>query len=229
MLRTPAPLIGALDGMTSFSEAFEANGYHVLKAVATDTEIRDIEAHVADLALDGAGTRNLLTTTWCRRVANKLRQIPEIASSLPPSAVAIQCTYFEKSISKNWLVAIHRDLSVPVKARIDSADWTAWSEKEGVLFAHPPESVLQSVVAVRVHLEENHEANSPLQVVPGSHLAGEGSNLRATCLVPRGGALIMRPLLLHASSKLVTGRRRVLHFVFGPRELPNKAEWAHAV
>ena len=215
--------------MTLFSEAFEANGYHVLSAVASEAEIREIEAHVAGLVSDRAGTRNLLTTAWCRRMADNLRQIPEIASVLPPGAVAMQCTYFEKSKSKNWLVAIHRDLSIPVKARIDSPDWTAWSEKEGVLFAHPPASVLQSVVAVRVHLEENDEANSPLQVVPGSHVVGESSNRRDICLVPRGGALVMRPLLLHASSKLVSGRRRVLHFMFGPRELPNKAEWAHAV
>jgi ectoine hydroxylase-related dioxygenase (phytanoyl-CoA dioxygenase family) len=215
--------------MTLFSEAFEANGYHVLKAVASDAEIRDIEAHVAELELDGAGTRNLLAETWCRRMADKLRRIPEIASVLPPGAVAVQCTYFEKSKSKNWLVAVHRDLSVPVKARIDSPEWTAWSEKEGVLFARPPKFVLQSVVAVRVHLEENGEANSPLLVVPGSHVAVEISNRRDICLVPSGGALLMRPLLLHASSKLVAGRRRVLHFVFGPRELPNNAEWAHAV
>jgi hypothetical protein len=39
--------------------------------------------------------------------------------------------------------------------------------------------------------------------------------------VARGGALVMRPLILHASSKATEPtQRRVLHFVFGPKELP---------
>ena len=42
-----------------------------------------------------------------------------------------------------------------------------------------------------------------------------------TCTALRGDALVLRPLLLHASSKASgTSRRRVLHYVFGPCELP---------
>ena len=181
------------------------------------------------LSLDGAGTRNLLRAAWCQELATRLKRIPAIQEVLPSDAVTTQCTYFHKSESNNWLVALHRDLSIPVKARVSSEDWTAWSEKEGVLFAHPPQVVLESVVAVRLHLEENTHNNSPLQVVPGSHAGATSRAERVTCLVPRGGVLIMSPLLLHASSKLKSGTRRVLHFVFGPHELPNKAEWAHAV
>jgi hypothetical protein len=40
----------------------------------------------------------------------------------------------------------------------------------------------------------------------------------------------MRPLLLHASSKgSGTSARRVLHFVFGPRQLPHGLAWELAV
>jgi hypothetical protein len=40
----------------------------------------------------------------------------------------------------------------------------------------------------------------------------------------------MRPLALHTSSKATgTGRRRVLHVVFGPPELPFGLQWQHAV
>jgi len=40
----------------------------------------------------------------------------------------------------------------------------------------------------------------------------------------------MRPLLLHASSKGTgTSRRRVLHFLFGPRDLPLGLQWQRAV
>jgi hypothetical protein len=48
--------------------------------------------------------------------------------------------------------------------------------------------------------------------------------------VARGGALVMRPLLLHASSKATSlAPRRVLHFVFGPPKLPAGLEWRWAV
>jgi hypothetical protein len=40
----------------------------------------------------------------------------------------------------------------------------------------------------------------------------------------------MKPLILHASSKASSGeRRRVLHFVFGPRALPLGLAWQHAI
>jgi hypothetical protein len=215
--------------MKTLPQTFEADGYLVIKRAISESDIAEIESRLASVTLDGAGTRNVLDADWCRQLSEKLKRVPAIHEILPPDAVTTQCTYFHKSESKNWLVALHRDLSISVKARVDSPEWRSWCEKEGVLFAHPPEAVLRSVVAVRLHLEENTENNSPLQVVPGSH---NGSNTRAeriTCLVPRGGALAMRPLILHASSKLQTGTRRVLHFVFGPRGLPNKAEWAHAI
>jgi hypothetical protein len=40
----------------------------------------------------------------------------------------------------------------------------------------------------------------------------------------------MKPLLLHASSKAASPRpRRVLHFLYGPKQLPLGLEWAVAV
>jgi hypothetical protein len=50
------------------------------------------------------------------------------------------------------------------------------------------------------------------------------------CTLERGDVLVMRPLLLHASSKASGfGMRRVLHFLFGPPTLPNGLRWPHAV
>jgi hypothetical protein len=76
--------------------------------------------------------------------------------------------------------------------------------------------------------------------VPGSHLLGrlgtdaqaEIRNATGELVVPvdRGGALLMRPLLLHASSKAaVPNGRRVLHFLFGPRSLPLGLRWHTAI
>jgi hypothetical protein len=51
-----------------------------------------------------------------------------------------------------------------------------------------------------------------------------------SCTARSGDVLALRPLLLHASSKgSGNGRRRVLHFVFGPRALPHGLAWAVSV
>src|SRR5205814_9752726 len=147
----------------------------------------------------------------------------------PATAVAVQCTLFDKSPARNWLVALHQDLSIPVRERITHPDCTGWSEKEGVLFVQPPLSVLESLVAVRVHLDECGPGTGPLRVVPGSHRHGRLSKSEARhqqqttgefeCFLKRGDALLIRQLLLLASSKArVPSRRRVLHFRFGRAE-----------
>jgi ectoine hydroxylase-related dioxygenase (phytanoyl-CoA dioxygenase family) len=143
--------------------------------------------------------------------------------------VAIQCTYFEKSESKNWLVSLHRDYFVPLVERISSARWKNWSRKEGAVFCRPPDEVLKKLVAIRIHLDHNFEFNGPLKVVPGSHTSEVTEGETVNCHVSRGGALVFHPLLLHASSKVELGKRRVLHILFGPRDLPDNAKWANTV
>ena len=86
-------------------------------------------------------------------------------------------------------------------------------------------SALSQVVALRVHLDASTDDNGPLRVLPGTHELGvlSDSQIHAaaqriepvTCTVGRGGLLVMRPLLVHASSKVVSSApRRVLHFEY---------------
>jgi hypothetical protein len=50
------------------------------------------------------------------------------------------------------------------------------------------------------------------------------------CAVKKGVGLLMKPLVLHASSKASgQSRRRVLHLVFGPRCLPLGLRWRQAI
>jgi hypothetical protein len=137
-------------------------------------------------------------------------------------------------------VPIHQDLSIPVRERVEHPSLRGWSEKEGTLFVQPPVELLETFVAVRIHLDPCLDGDGPLQFVPATHTRGRidaaaASRLRqdgpvVTCTVDRGGALVMRPLALHTSSKATgTSLRRVLHFVFGPAELPYGLQWEHAV
>ena len=108
------------------------------------------------------------------------------------------------------------------------------------MFVQAPVAVLEQLVAVRVHLDACSERDGPLQFVPGSHRTGRISADDArqqrkagpivSCPLARGDVLAMRPLVLHASSKAEgESRRRVLHFVFGPRELPYGLSWHRAI
>jgi len=61
------------------------------------------------------------------------------------------------------------------------------------------------------------ESDIPLVVAQGEEML---------CTVNAGDALIMHPLLLHASSKpSVPSRRRVLHFLYGPVVAPPGLQW----
>lgn len=153
---------------------------------------------------------------------------------LPAGHVAVQCTFFEKSDAVNWLVPVHQDLSIPAHVRVEDAALRGWSRKEDGWYVQPPAGLLEQMVAVRLHLDPCGAEDGPLHVVPGSHLQGAISPQDAVamrqdeqaCLAQVGDVLVMRPLALHRSSKATgTSRRRVLHFLFGPAELPHGLEW----
>jgi hypothetical protein len=219
---------------------FDIDGFAVIPDVVSPDKCDSIMAEVVLAASGAPGSRTLLSMSWCAALARAIRNNKAVKSLLPKKPVAVQCTYFEKSESRNWLVAVHQDLSIPVRARVDAAACSAWSEKEGVLFVQPPATVLETVVAVRLHLDNSTPSNGPLRVVPGSHRRGRltpaqvqaarDESGEVTCPVPKGGVLVMRPLLLHASSKAqVSAPRRVLHFVFGTPALPLGLTWHTAV
>jgi hypothetical protein len=210
---------------------------HVLTAAECDALPDRVTGGAASAS---GGTRSLLQQDWCRALAARLRQHPELAPVLAPDLVAVQCTYFEKSAARNWLVPVHQDLSIAVARRVSDPSLGPWSEKEGTLFVQPPVALLQQLIAVRVHIDACTAEDGPLRVVPGSHLLGRldaqaAAAARQTqpehvCTVAPGGAMLMRPLLLHASSKSTgTSQRRVLHFVFGPTTLPLGLQWQDAV
>ena len=216
---------------------FDAIGFCVLADVVPQPVCDRLCSTLSAAVPNSAGSRTLLAHPVCRELVATIRNHSGIQPLLPLSAVAVQCTLFDKTPEKNWLVSLHQDLSIPVRVRVESDQVGAWSQKEGQWFVQPPEDVLNRLVAVRVHLDASTAKNGPLRVVPGSHRFGRLTAPEAdthrkalgeiTVESPRGGALVMRPLLLHASSKATSPmHRRVLHFLFGPADLPRGLEWA---
>ena len=223
--------------MTALNDDALPEGYLLLPGLLAPAQCERLSAQLGELPAGTAGQRELLQQPWCQALARELLALPVLRPYLPPNAVAVQCTLFEKSAERNWLVSPHQDLAIPVAARVEHPALTAWSVKGGQHFVLAPAELLAQLVALRLHLDDATEADGGLRFVPGSHRAGvldeadarrwreQAGEVAADARA--GDALLMRPLVLHASSKATEalGRRRVLHFLFGPATLPYGLAW----
>jgi hypothetical protein len=142
--------------------------------------------------------------------------------------------YFDKPAGSNWLVAWHQDLMINVGHRADLPGFGPWTAKAGWVAVQPPAAVLENTVTIRLHLDACDATNGALKVVPGSHQRGvvpaeaiaAQTTAATVCAVPAGGAMLMKPLLLHASNRSTSDRpRRVIHLEFSAAELPTGLAW----
>jgi len=218
-------------------EQLARDGFAIVPDLIGDTIVNGLVA-----TMEGAGVtygrRNLLADfEEVRSIArsDSVRSIVEPV--LGPNVFAERAIFFDKTVDANWMVDWHQDRTIAVRERQDTPGFSLWTLKADVTHVQPPVAILEQILTVRLHLDDADEANGALRVIPGSHRAGfipeeavVGWIQRrnpVTCLVPRGGALVMRPLLLHASSKAARpAHRRVLHLEFASHLLPGGLEWA---
>jgi len=153
---------------------------------------------------------------------------------------AVRGLFFDKTQGANWPVPWHQDLTLAVKTRHALPGWTNWTVKRGVPHVQPPAEVLTRMITARLHLDDCAADNGALRVIPGSHAGGtltrkdvDAAKQRdaVTICARAGDALLMRPLLLHASSPAQRpAHRRVLHIEFAPQTLlPGGLAWADAI
>ena len=172
-----------------------------------------------------AGVRHAMKLATVAAMARGSRLLEITQQILGSSAFPFRATLFDKSPTANWLVVWHQDTALPLQERREIPGWGPWSVKEGVNYAQAPASALSQVLALRVHLDDSTAENGPLRVLPGTHTLGVLTDeslhdlstriAAADCLVPRGGLLAMRPLIVHASSKSQSeAPRRVLHIEY---------------
>lgn len=181
--------------------------------------------------------RNLLNIVPAIRVLAKQDALMSVVEPiLGKEARVVRGTFFDKTPEANWKVPWHQDLTIAVRQRFDVDGFGPWSVKAGIIHVQPPISVLENILAVRLHLDNTDESNGALKVIPGSHTQGRASieetqrwkqtGRAVACPVPRGGVLAMRPLLLHASSTSHNpSHRRVVHLEFSSSQLPEGLEW----
>lgn len=237
--------------MTELAEAVDRDGCAVvpglIDAEAADRLIAAVAGSVpglddGSLHRDGElyGRRNLFAIPEVRDLARSAAVRGVVGAILGDGARAVRGLWFDKTAGANWGVPWHQDTTVAVRDRSEVAGYGPWTLKAGLHHVRPPVAVLERMVTVRVHLDDCGADNGPLEVLPGSHRGGRldaaqtvawraGTPIR-TCLVPRGGAVVMRPLILHASSAAeVPGHRRVIHLEYAAGDLTPPLEWLDAV
>ncbi len=232
--------------MPDWTQDFDRDGCAVVPDVLNSDEVDDLIKAVGR-ALSGPTTLKKNDSAYGMR--DLLARVPEVAALarsapmlalvapvLGPAAVVVRGLWFDKSPGANWDLPWHRDLTIAVRERIETPGFRAWTIKAGIHHVLPPLEVLRGMMTVRLHLDDVDEENGPLEVLPGSHLADEEA-LDAidewrrrvapkVCLVSRGGAVLMRPLLLHASgSAKVPGHRRTIHLEYAAGPLPGGLQW----
>lgn len=185
------------------------------------------------------GVRNLLSNSAIQALACTDEVRGPVAAVLGDECFAVRGIFFNKNPLANWKVSWHQDCVVAVRERVEIDGWGPWSSKAGVTHVRPQVDVLRQMLAIRIHLDDCGPDNGPLRVLPGSHELGVLSDEQVQqfakdgaviCSAQRGDAVLMRPLLLHASSPaLQPANRRVIHLEFAARELPGGAEWYERV
>lgn len=182
-----------------------------------------------------------------RGADKKFKTINELSSSkellnlacevLGSKPSVVRVIFFDKTPDKNWLVAWHQDKTIAVTEKKQITGWGPWSIKDNIHHVQPPLDVLNHMVTFRLHLDEANRNNGCLKVIPKSHELGilNQAEIKTVinnselyfCEVGEGDLILMKPHLLHASSKsLKPNHRRVVHIEYSNYSLPENILWA---
>jgi hypothetical protein len=217
----------------------EEHGYAVISDVLPRDKVDLLREEFARLAPPSR-------TGGVRSLGQKSEIIQEFAVAGVPGILAkevlgsvarpVKITGFDKNPRSNWKVPWHQDLTIAVREKRRAEGFGPWSIKDGTPHVQPPADILSRMLTVRVHLDDTPADNGALRVIPGSHRLGriapsDISGLKArlgevVCPVGEGGVMLMKPLLLHASSVAHKSlSRRVVHIEYAGFDLPFGLQW----
>ena len=224
------------------------NGFTVINDIFTATEIEQILALVENANTTNPTFRKSADLFAIRQF---LKEIPEtkqlifiekfknlIVELFGKNFFVTKSIYFDKPEQSNWFVAYHQDLTISVDKKLELENFGNWTVKQNQFSVQPPLELLEHNFTIRIHLDNTDENNGALKVIPKSHLKGvyraETINwekeTEKICKTMKGGIMIMKPLLLHSSSKTTNNlKRRVIHIEFSNQELINGLNWSERI
>lgn len=226
-------------------EDVEKNGFATCEAVVSGAEVEELMTAIKRLT-ERPGIRKRIGAFAVRNLLEASPEIRELAHSpairqliepvLGAGCYPVRGILFDKVPDANWKVPWHQDVTIAVQNRIEADGFGPWSMKADVLYVQPPAPVLEEMLSLRLHLDPCGEGNGALRVIPGSHRWGRiaeeqipairEARAEHICVLGTGDVLLMRPLLLHASSaSRVPNHRRVVHLDFAAVQLPPGMGW----
>ena len=216
------------------------HGIEILEGILSDEVMQLVvnEIENSDITMPKHGVRNAEKKfNSIRRVAEDETLRKKAKEILGKEPQIVRVIFFDKTPEKNWLVTWHQDKTVALNRKEEIEGWETWSLKDGVHHVQPPVEVLNEMVTFRLHLDDADEQNGCLKIIPCSHQSGVLNQTTIDevvsrekpvfCTVSAGDAVVMRPHILHSSSKSLSPKhRRVIHIEFSSYALPDKVDWA---
>ena len=226
-------------------EDINRNGFTIVEDIYTSDEVNAIVSAIEKTDQSNPSFRKTKDLFAIRRFLIEVPAIrPLVFNERLTSAInklfgedyfAVKSIYFDKPAESNWFVAWHQDLTVAVDKKVSLHGYGPWTLKQDQFAVQPPIVILQNNFTIRIHLDDTDRHNGALKVIPGSHLKSiyRANNINwqteseVSCDVKKGGLMIMKPLLLHASDRTTNEKkRRVIHLEFSNAELPDGIKWA---
>ena len=222
--------------MPNPKEQVERNGFALIERVLDPETLADLRSILSKSIPPGKRARRLLAIPKIRKLAESDAILSVMQGILGRDAKPVRAILFDKQPGANWRLGYHQDRTIAVKGKVDTEGFGGWSVKEGVPHVLPPASILEQMLTIRLHLDDCTRENAPLRVSPGTHRLGIldkadvpailADHGEAVCTCRAGDALLIRPLLLHASSASESPHhRRVIHIEYACTELPRDLEW----
>ncbi|PZR17198.1 MAG: phytanoyl-CoA dioxygenase [Flavobacterium psychrophilum] len=228
-------------------DQFENNGFQVIDSIYSNDEIAELQ-YIIEKADTTADTFRKSANLFA--VRQFLKEIPEtlpvifnsklnaVINALGSKYFSVKSIYFDKPGESNWFVAYHQDLTISVNNKTDTEGFGPWTVKQNQFAVQPPINILENIFTIRIHLDDTNEENGALKVIPESHkkqiyrpeTIDWNKETEVSCSVPKGGIMLMKPLLLHSSGRTVNNsRRRVIHIEFSNIELPENLKWSERI
>lgn len=232
----------------NYNTEISSKGFSIINNVFTENEIENLISLIENKTANNQENATFRKSQDLFAIRQFHKEIPEtlpfifnkklqdiIDSAFGKGFFITKSIYFDKPEKSNWFIAYHQDLTISVDQKIEIENFENWTVKQNQFAVQPPTEILENNFTIRIHIDKTTKDNGALKVINNSHSKGilRIENLdfekekETICEVEKGGIMIMKPLLFHASNKTTNNeRRRVIHIEFSKQQLPNDLEWS---
>lgn len=232
----------------NYSNQINSEGFAIIEAIYSDSEVEKIISEIEKVTQATTRNATFRKSDDLFAIRQFHKEIPTILPSVfnenlieiiktnfGQNYFITKSIYFDKPEKSNWFVSYHQDLTISVDKKIEVEHFENWTVKQNQFAVQPPKEILENNFTIRIHLDKTTKDNGALKVLNTSHKKGISrvenidlnEEIETICEVQKGGIMMMKPLLFHASNKTTNNeRRRVIHIEFSNQELPNELEWS---